>query len=346
MRNKKTLWVLISLLLMVSLMVGGCGKSDKPAEQTPAADTTQQTAGATRISLGTASIGGVYYVYGAGVAQVLTKHVPNLEVGAEVTGGPVVNIGLIQSGKIQMGLTTDSTASEAYNGKDWANNTKYDKIRAIVPMYPSGLQIFAIKGKGFTKLQDYNGKIVGLGPAGGTVDVVGRNIMNVLNIKPSKIQNLGWSDTIGNMKDLLVHGAMDVGGFPHPSRQELEATHEIEWIELSAEDKAKVQAAYPYYLDGVIPAGTYKTMTKDYNTLFIWNEVICDKDMSEEMVYNITKAILENNEELKLSHSSAKDTLAENVSKITIPLHPGAIKYYLEKGIKLSDNQYPPEYKK
>lgn len=343
MSNKKSWWILVSLLLMLSLMVMGCGTSSKPAEKTPDAAKPEAK---TRISLGTASVGGVYYVYGAGLAQVLTKHVPNLEIAAEVTGGPVVNIGLIQTGKVQMGLSTDSTSSEAYNGKDWAAGKKYDKIRAVAPMYPSGLQIFAIKGKGFTKILDYNKKIVGLGPAGGTVDVVGRNIMRVLGVTPSKIQNLGWSDTVGNMKDLLIQGAMDVGGFPHPSRQELEATHDIEWIELSAEDKKKVQSEYPSYLDGVIPAGTYKTMTKDYNTIFIWNEVICDKDMSEDLVYEITKAILENNAELKQSHSSAKDTLAENVTKITVPLHPGAIKYYLEKGIKLTDNQYPPEYKK
>lgn len=343
MRNRKSWWIILSILIMVSLVVTGCGGSSKPAEKAP--DTPKPVENS-KISLGTASVGGVYYVYGAGLAQILTKHVPNLEVAAEVTGGPVVNIGLIQSGEIQLGLSTDSTSSEAYNGKDWANGKKYDQIRAVLPMYPSGLQMFAIKGQGLTSIQSFEGKIVGLGPAGGTVDVVGRNILNVLGIKPSKIQNLGWSDTIGNMKDQLIKGAMDVGGFPHPSRQELEATHDIEWIELSDADKKKVQADYPYYLDGVIPAGTYKSMTKDYNTMFIWNELICNKDMSEEMVYNITKAVLENNAELKLAHSSAKDTLAENVSKITIPLHPGAIKYYLEKGFKLSNEQYPPEYTK
>lgn len=341
LKNNKWLLGIMTILLAGSLVVG-CGQSG----QKPSSDPKAAKSGSVRVSLGTASVGGVYYVYGSGLAQVLTKHVPNMEMAAEVTGGPVVNIGLIQSKKVQFGLTTDSTAYEAYNGKDWANNTKYDRIRAVAPMYPSGLQIFSVKGKGPKTIQEFNGKVVGLGAPGGSPDVVGRNLFKVLGIKPSKIQTLGWSDTIGNMKDELIHAAIDVGGYPHPSRQELEATHDIEWITLSDEEIKKVQQAFPYYLTGVIPAGTYKSMKQDYKTIFIWNEVICDKDTPDDLVYAITKAIFENQKELMLSHKSAVDTVAANVKNITIPLHPGAIKYYKEKGIALSDIQYPPGYKK
>lgn len=361
MKKAKVLCLVVSLMMVVSLLLAGCGGS-APAKETPA-PTQAPAAGTTpaapanaggelalkettRLSFGTASIGGVSYVFGSTLAQVLNNGVKNLEISPEVTGGPVVNIGLLQSEQVEIGHVTDSTSYEGMYGLEWAKGEKNPDIRGLFATYPSAFQAFAIQGKGITSFSDLNGKVVGYGPSGSSGDVVGHNVFKVLGIKPSKDQLLGWADTVGNMKDDIIQGAVDVGGYPHNSRQELEATHNIQFLTLTDEEVKKIQAAYPYYLTGTIPAGVYKDLKEDYKTLVIWNEVICNAKMSDEVAYMLTKAAFELQPEVAAGHVGGKTLLPENVQYITIPLHPGAIKYYEEKGIKLNDCHYPEGYKK
>ncbi len=345
---------ILAVLMLVGFMLVGCEEPEEVVEEEPEEEVVEEDPvedepaedvedADLRYALGTASVGGVYYVYGGGVAEVLTSHVDYLAVSAEVTGGPQVNIGLVQTGDNELGLTTDAPAYEAYGGFGWADQ-EYSDIRGLVAMYPSGLQVFSIEGAGVESFADIEGAVLGLGPSGGTVDVVGRNILDALDIEPAQIQNLGWSETVGNMKDGMIDVAMDMGGWPHPSREELQATHEIVWLTLTDEEREMIQDEYYYYLDGTIPGGTYETMVDDYDTLFIWNCVFGHKDIPEDVAYDITKTLYENQDELKAVHSAAEDTLPENISEINIPLHPGSIRYHEEVGIDLLDHHYPPEY--
>ncbi len=299
-----------------------------------------------RIALGTASVGGIYYVYGAGLAQILSANVPGLEVSAEVTGGAAVNVGLVDAGEVQLGLATDSTAVDAYNGVGWANGEKFENIRAIAPMYPTFLEIYAIKGNGITSIHDFNGKVYCAGTAGSSGDVVSEVIMSSLGVKPARKQHMSWTDAIGNMKDGLIDAGLDLAGSPHNARKELETTHEIEWIVLSPEDRAKLKQAGPYFSDGFIKAGVYKHITEDYPTLMVYNDIIANKDLDPDLVYNILVALYDNHDDMVIAHATAKDTLAENIVNVSLPLHPGAIRYYEEKGIALKPSQYPPEYVK
>lgn len=333
MRDRLTRAVTLVVLLMVLCVYGGLS----PAEGAPVK----------RLSVATASVGGVYYIWGSAWAKLITDTVQGTEAAAEVTGGPVINIKLVTGMKSDLGLSTDCTSYEAFNGIGWAEGTKYTDIRALFVMYPSMFHLFCIESVPIKSIYDLNGRNLGIGPPGGTVDVVGRNIMDVLGVKPKKIFNLGWSETIGAMRDGIIDAAMDVGGYPHPSRLELQATHKIRHIPLSAQDIAKVRKVYPYYVEGVIPAKTYDTMTADYPTLGTWNETICHKSLSDELAYQIVKKTFENLEILRAAHpSTVKFTLPENIKYCTIPLHPGAIRYFEEMGVKLEPWHYPPEYKK
>ncbi|HHX70395.1 MAG TPA: TAXI family TRAP transporter solute-binding subunit [Gallicola sp.] len=351
MKNVKKTFTTISILLVITILLSACGANETPSTSSPETpdvssapvDTGLSMPETTRLSFGTASIGGVSYLFGSTLSQVLNNGVENLEISPEVTGGPVVNIGLLQSGQIEIGHVTDSTSYEAFHGTEWAEGDASPDIRGLFPTYPSAFQAFAIKGKGINKFSDLSGKVVGYGPAGSSGDVVGHNVFRVLGITPKQDQLLGWADVIGNMKDDIIEAAVDVGGFPHNSRLELEATHDIQFLTLTDEEIAKIQEEYPYYILGSIPAGTYKDLKEDYNTLFIWNEVICNKSLDDDVAYMLTKAAFELQPSVAEGHVGGKTMLAENVSAITIPLHPGAIKYYEEIGIELEDWHFPKD---
>ena len=352
MKKYRKLITIISLLIVTSLLLTACEgdtQSTVNGQQPNVSgdfETGLELVDTTRLSFGTASIGGVSYVFGSTLSQIYNNGVNKLEISPEVTGGPVVNIGLLQSGQIDIGHVTDSTSYEAYYGTEWATGDASPDIRALYPTYPSAFQAFAIEGNGINEFSDLDGKIVGYGPAGSSGDVVGHNVFKVLGITPKSDSLLGWSDTIGNMKDGMINGAVDVGGYPHTSRQELEATDTITWLRLTKDELVEIQSAYPYYISGTIPGGTYKHMSEDYETLFIWNEVICNKGMSDELAYILTKSAFELQPKVAEGHVGGKTMLPENVSAINIPLHPGAIKYYEEVGIGLEDWHYPDDYQR
>jgi TRAP transporter TAXI family solute receptor len=348
-------------MVLLLLFVAGCTATPS-ATPTPAPATTAPATGEpsaapsdelkfdtmTRITFAGASIGGAGYTWTSGISQVLNEHVENLECTPEATGGPVANVGLISTHQSDIGQCTDCTGYEAYHGTGFfADKQSYPDIRGMFVAYPSGFQVFAIAGANDIKtMQDINGKICGYGPAGSTGDLFGHNVLRVLGITQKSDVYLPWSDTIGNLKDGMIDVCIDNGGFPHASRQELEATHEINFIRLTDEEIKKIQAEYPYYVNGTIPKGTYKDLTEDYETLFTWMDIICHKDADPDTVYMLVKAAYGVAEPFAAVSSLAKYLYPENITGCTIPMHTGAIRYFEEKNIKLADVNYPEEYKK
>ncbi len=353
---------IVSLLLAttMALSLAACSPSQpKPSEAAqPSAAAESQPGGSggsgvaldtyTRLTMSSASIGGALYTWGASMGAILSENVENLELTNEASNGPAANLGLVASGQSDIGVVTDSVAYEAYTatGDYEGEGDKYTNIRAMYVSYPSALQIFTIKGSGITKLEDLQGARIGFGPSGSSGDLIGHNILKVLGIEAGTETFLGWTDTIDNLKDGLIDVCVDVGGYPHSSRQELEATNEVVYIELTQEQLEKVNEAYPYYKIGDIPQDTYKYLTDDYSTLMMWYDVICADTMDENLVYTIAKASYDSVEDLAAVSSLAQFLYPENLEYCSIPLHPGAIKYFEEMNIEIPDSLYPPEYTK
>lgn len=351
---KKFLSLILVLSFALSLTACGGKKEAAPAQSgTPAVSTSEsEITGAldeyTRLTLCSASIGGALYNWGANMGTILTENVNNLELTNEASNGPAANLGLVCSGQTDIGVVTDSVAYEAYTGTgDYDGQAdKYSNMRAMYVAYPSGLQIFTIKGTGITKLEDLNGARIGFGPSGSSGDLIGHKILEVLGIKAGEETYLGWTDTISNLKDGLIDVCVDVGGYPHSSRQELEATNEVIYIELTDEQLQQVNDVYSYYKLGVIPQETYKYLTEDYDTLLMWYDVICSSDLDANTVYTITKASYENVDNLATVSSLAQFLYPENLEYCSIPLHVGAIQYFEEAGVEIPEELYPPEYSK
>ncbi|MGD9866543.1 MAG: TAXI family TRAP transporter solute-binding subunit [Hyphomicrobiales bacterium] len=296
------------------------------------------------VRIGAASVGGTYYVWATGFAKLVSSKVET-SANVEVTGGPLHNIQLVNGGEMTFGLSTAAPAYEGFNGTEWAKGKKFDNIRGVIPMFPSYFHWWALEKSGIKSIQDLNGKVVAMGPKGGTPDTYGRRLFDTLGIKPARLVNAGFSDIVGQLRDGLVDAAFTTSGIPHPSVMENESTQPLNIFGVSQADADKFIEKYPYFSTDVIPQATYKSLKGDLLTLTVWNFLIANKDTSPDFVYKVTKAAIENVDILIETHRSSKDVKLENAVKLTVPMHAGALKYFREKGITVPDKLVPPEAK-
>ena len=196
-----------------------------------------------------------------------------------------------------------------------------------------------------TSLEEMAGKIVALGPKGGTPDTYGRRVLSFFDIQPQRIVNTGFSDVTGQLRDGLVDSALNAAGLPHPSVLESESSGPIDIVGVPSEKADAFIEKYPYFSKDVIPAATYDALEVDLETLTVWNFVIGNKDLSEDFVYDVVKTVFDARDAMIDTHRSSVSMLPENIDKITIPLHPGAVRYYREQGIEVPDRLIPPEMK-
>lgn len=289
------------------------------------------------MTIGTASQGGTYFVYGNGFAGYISEAL-GVNATGEVTGGPVQNVTLVQTGDHLMGLVTMGPAYDAWNGKsELAPGLEHKDVRALFPMYQTPFQVIALKSSGITSVSDLAGKRVSVGPAGGTPGTYWPQFMAALGVEAT-ISNAGAADAGGQLTDGLIDAFAFAAGVPISAFAELAAQQDVVMFGFTDEERAKVLEAFPAMAPLTIPAGTYAGHDYDQNTVALWNFAIAHKDMPDTLAYEITKLALDNPDRMKQIHAAAKETLLENWDKNTfMPFHPGTVKYLEEKGISVPD---------
>jgi len=289
------------------------------------------------ITIGTASQGGTYFVYGNGFAGYISEAL-GINATGEVTGGPVQNVTLVQTGDHLMGLVTMGPAYDAWNGKsELAPGLEHKDIRALFPMYQTPFQVVALKSSGITSVSDLAGKRVSVGPAGGTPGTYWPQFMTALGVE-AKISNAGAADAGGQLADGLIDAFAFAAGVPISAFAELAAQQDVVMFGFTPEEQGKVLEAYPAMAPFNIPSGTYSGHDYDQGTVALWNFAIAHKDMPESLAYEITKLAMENNDRMLQIHATASETRPENWDKNTfMPFHPGAVRYFAEKGITIPD---------
>lgn len=287
------------------------------------------------MTIGTASQGGTYFVYGNGFASYITEAL-GIPATGEVTGGPVQNVTLVETGEHLMGLVTMGPAYDAYVGKsELMPGLEHTSIRALFPMYQTPFQVVALKSSGITSVSDLAGKRVSVGPKGGTPGTYWPKFMEALGVS-ANVSYAGASDAASQLKDGLIDAFAFAAGVPISAFSQLAAENDVVMFGFTDAERAKVLEAYPAMAPLAIPAGTYSGHDYDQNTVALWNFAIANKDMPDTLAYEITKLAMENPDRMKQIHAAAKETLLANWDKNTfMPFHPGAAKYLEEKGISV-----------
>lgn len=290
------------------------------------------------MTIGTASQGGTYFIYGNGFGSYIADTL-GISATGEVTGGPVQNVTLVETGDHLMGLVTMGPAYDAWMGEsELAPGLEHHSIRALFPMYQTPFQVVALKSSGITSVSDLEGKRVSVGPAGGTPGTYWPQFIEALGVE-ARISNAGASDAVGQVADGLVDAFAFAAGVPISAFAQISAEQDVVMFGFNEEELPKIIEAFPAMAPLTIPAGTYTGHDYEQNTVALWNFAIAHQDMPDSLAYEITKLAMENPDRMVQIHAAARETLLENWEKNSfMPFHAGAVKYYEEKGITIPDD--------
>jgi TRAP transporter TAXI family solute receptor len=300
--------------------------------------------------IGTGGAGGTYFPIGGLIANAISAPpgstpcdkggacgVPGLVAIAQTSNASVANVTGIQGGQMESGLAAADIVYQSYNGLGKFEK-KFDKIRVIANLFPEHMHLVLPKGGKLGGIKDLKGKRVGIFTAGSGTQVVVLELLKIYGIEKKDIQaaELNPQQSADRMADGQLDAFFIVGGSPLAAIAQLAATKGMELYELSDEERAAFLKAVPYYYDDVIKAGTYEGQTKDIKTVAVGAQWVVSSDVPADLVYEITKALWNDNTRklFDAGHAKARDIqLASVLKAVNTPLHPGAEKFYREKGV-------------
>jgi TRAP transporter TAXI family solute receptor len=303
--------------------------------------TLATAASAQNLSIATGGTGGVYYPMGGGMASVLSKHVPGMQATAEVTGGSVDNLKLVGSGQPYIGFTMSDAAQDAYKGEDKFKSKKVP-VRTIAVLYPNRMHLVTVEGRNIAKLSDLKGKHVSTGSPGSATEVMAFRILEAAGMdkdKDVKRERLSVAESVNAIKDNKIDAFFWVGGLPTAAVTDLANTPgtKIKMIDHADVVPIMNKKYGNIYLSDTIPKTMYSGMAADNKQATVMNILVANENMDDKTAYNIAKTIFERRDELIAVHKEAENFKLENqkTAATPVPFHPGAAKYYAEKGIKL-----------
>jgi uncharacterized protein len=287
--------------------------------------------------LATASQGGVHYVFGEELAQILTERL-GIAVKPLPTQGSIQDIKLLDSGEAQLATITMSTGREGWNGTGaWTKGQKFRNIRALFPIYDNPFQAVALQRSGIATLVQLDKKRVGVGPPSGNGATYAPEIFRIVGISAQLIYG-SYDDMATKLLTGDIDALLTLLGAPVPAIQKVDAKEPVKFLDLSPEQMQALRNAISDFSPSKIAAGTYSLLDKDYVTIAVPNFVIGRDDLPDDLVYQLVKAAFENQPRLVEATSAARDTLPQNAVKNNfLPFHPGAVRYYRENGVAIPD---------
>lgn len=296
------------------------------------------------ITIGTASQGGTYLIYGTGLAGLIQDRL-EISATALATEGPVENLALLQSGNIGLAMVTMGPAHDAWNGdNELVPGEEMHQLRALFPMYESPFHIVALQNSGLSSAAQLDGHRVGVGPQEGTPGTYFPRYFEQigLDVEP----RFGVVDDLAQQ---MVDGEIDAFalaiGVPITAFAELEAEHPATFFAFDEQQRDQLLRDNPALAPYTLSAGTYESLSEDLPTVSMWSFVVTDKNLPDELAYEITRLALEDNARMRAIHPSAAQSRIENWSgNSVLPFHAGAVRYLLEQGIDLPPERIPEEY--
>jgi len=281
-------------------------------------------------TVGTASQGGTFFVYGSGWANLVADEL-GISGGGEVTGGPMQNMALVHTGEVQFGLTTMGPAAESYAGTNpIAPGLEMTNACAMFPMYQTPFSVTVLSSTGIEDIADIPaGARIGFGPAGSSSDTYFPLMLEALGVEFER-RNGGWDDLGGQLQDGLLDVIAFAAGVPIPTVSQLEVQTDVNIIEFTEEQQATILDQFPVSPFD-IEADTYTTLTESARSVAMWNFAIANCDLPESFVYAVTDVIMSDNERMVGIHNAAAETLPEHWDKNTALMwHPGAARWFTE----------------
>ena len=277
----------------------------------------------------------------AALAAALSANVPGMQATAEVTGGSVDNLKLVATGKPYLAFTMADAALDALKGQDKFKGRKVP-LKTLMVLYPNRMHVVSIEGTGVTKMAELKGKRVSTGSPGSATEVMAFRVIEAAGLdkdKDMERERLGVAESVNAIKDGKIDAFFWVGGLPTAAVTDLANTPgtTIRMID-HADVVPKMNAKYgDLYVQDTIGKSVYKGMAADNQQATVWNILVAHETMDDKTAYDIVKTIFDKQSDLIAVHKEAASFKLENqkTSATPVPYHPGAIKYFAEKGVKL-----------
>lgn len=286
------------------------------------------------LSMLTGGTGGTYYPLGGAIAKIISDET-GIKTDALSSNASADNIIAVNNGEAEIAFTQTDVAAYAIDGVNNFEGKKVEGIQALGSLYPETVQIVTTDKSGIKTVNDLKGKKVSVGAPGSGTYVSAEQILEVygLNMNDIRAQHLDFGESVGGIQDGNIDAAFITAGTPTGAVEQLTATAKVNVLPIDGEEAKKLIDKYPFYGVNTIKEGTYG-LANDVNTVAVLAMLVVKKDLPEDAVYNITKAIYENVD--KISHAKAKEiSLNKALDGVGFDLHPGAKKYYEEKGLEV-----------
>jgi len=332
MENK---WLIIGIAIVVIVIVIGAGawyalQGSQPGEKEK-----------TKITIYTGGTSGVYFPLGSKYAEMLNKYSEDIEASAVTSGASVTNAKAIGDGTAQAAILQNDVAYYAYNGKYMFEGSQISNLRGVAALYPETVQFVVLADSGINTLQDLANKKVAIGASGSGTAVAAEQILKTAGVWESITKvNMKFSEAAQSLKLGQIDAAVIVSGAPTPAVNEIATTTPVKVLPISDQIlNALHSQGYIFYVRQVLEASTYNGMTSDTPTVAVKAMLAVSEDLPDEIVYEMTKILFDHVEELHAVHEKAKHISLETaMDGMSIPVHPGAKKFYMEKGISIPEN--------
>ena len=289
---------------------------------------------AVQLRMATGGNTGTYFAFGAAFAKILTDKT-KIPISILSTGASKANIQLMNAGEVELAIVQNDVMDYAYRGVDLFIGEKTTSFLGVAGLYAETCQIVANPSAGIRTIADLKGKNISVGDAGSGTEFNARQILEVYGISFNDIgkQNLSFGASADALRDNKLDAFFCVAGAPTPAIIDLAAAGDIMILEIDDTRAAQLIRNYPFYTQFPIPAGSYKGQANTIKTVAVKATLIASPKVSEETIYQLTKALFENKTQIAEAHDKGKElSTSYAVEGISIPFHPGAAKYFREAG--------------
>ncbi|MYL32197.1 TAXI family TRAP transporter solute-binding subunit [Pontibacillus yanchengensis] len=333
MKQRRFLGLLFVIALSLVLAACGGGTADGGNEGNGGESGEGDSGGKQFVSMLTGGNQGTYYPLGGTFAKVINDNLENVEANATSSGASVENMKKIADGDGQVAFVQTDIAAYAAEGKLMFEGNKIENVQAMGSLYPETIQIVTTKESGIESVEDLKGKTVSIGAPGSGTRANAENILDIHGLSTDDIdaQNLDFGESTSGIQDGSIDAAFITSGTPTGAVEGLAATTDVTIVPIKEGKINELKEKFPYYAKDTVKEGTYG-LKSDVTTVAVQAMLVTRKDLGEDVVYNMTKAIFENTD--AISHTKGEFISAESALEgVGIDLHPGAKKYFDEKGI-------------
>lgn len=285
------------------------------------------------IAIGTGGTAGTYYPLGGAMAEIWNKNIARMNATAQSTGASAANINLLKDGKVDVVIIQNDVGFYALNGVELFKDKPFKDLRGMACLYNETVQLVALESSGIKTVYDLKGKKVSVGAAGSGVEANARQILEAagLSYADIKVQYLSFAESASNLKDGNIDAAFTTGGFPIAAISDLAISKKTVLVPVDKELLKKLMDKWSFYAPTVVPAGTYKGVDADVPSVAVKSMLAVSAKIDATMVYEMLKTMFDNGPRLVAAHAQgANIKLATALEGMSIPLHPGAEKFFKE----------------